>query len=209
MSAITTGDFVHVVATVNTRTEDGTILYVNPSSTTIEGEAAADPNVELLVTGRDGETLRREAVVVRRSSPEDGDSSDLGLIQADIPRQDGMKSVALLVNGKEVSRYEAGAPAPRPPATLGLVGTAGASPNRRRLTLAEAADLAPAEGVTYTVQVKPDTGGPWNTISVGRPTPHVEIDRNQFAGARMAEVRVLRTTGFDEDVVAEDSVDLF
>lgn len=43
---------------------------------------------------------------------------------------------------------------------------------------------------------------------MSRLTPEVDIDRNQFAGAKRAEVRVLRTTGFDEEIIAEDTVDL-
>ena len=72
----------------------------------------------------------------------------------------------------------------------------------------ELAGLQPVSGVTYSVQVKPDNKETWDTIAVGRPTPQVDVDRNQFAGAKSATVRVLRTTGFDEDVIAEDKIDL-
>ena len=68
------------------------------------------------------------------------------------------------------------------------------------------AGLQPVAGVTYSVQVRPDNKSTWDTIAVSRPTPEVDVDRNQFAGANRAEVRVLRTTGFDE-VIAEDTVD--
>lgn len=210
MSAIQTGTFVHVVATVNTKASEGQIRYVNPSTSTIRTDAAPDDAVELLVEDAHGVALHREAVIVRRSSCEGGARGDVGLVQADLPYQAGMKSLALLVNGKEVSRYDAGGPAAPPtPVSLGLEAMAGAAPHRLRLTLDQAAGLQPSAGVTYTVQVKPDTGGSWNTIAVGRPTPTVDIDRNQFAGARKAEVRVLRTTGFDEEVIVQETLDLF
>jgi hypothetical protein len=64
------------------------------------------------------------------------------------------------------------------------------------------------EGVTYTVQVRPEGSEAWRTITVGRDTPETEIDRNQFPGSRHVDVRVLRTTGFDENVVAEQKFDL-
>ena len=48
----------------------------------------------------------------------------------------------------------------------------------------------------------------WQTIAVGRRTPEVVIDRNQFPGAESAKVRVLRSTGFEDSIVAEDEIDL-
>jgi len=89
---------------------------------------------------------------------------------------------------------------------LGLGGSATA--NRRPLKFDELGGLQPAAGVTYSVQVKPDNKETWDTIAVSRPTPDVDVDRNQFAGAKRATIRVLRTTGFNEDVIAEDTIDL-
>ncbi|MEO8372124.1 MAG: hypothetical protein ABI806_23265 [Candidatus Solibacter sp.] len=210
MSTIQSGDFVHVVATVNMKTGDGKILYVNPSTSTVQSDAAREANVELVAEDAAGQPLHREAVVVRRSSGDGGDRGDVGLIQSDLPRVDGMKSIALLFNGKEVSRYAGGEPAPAAqPANLGLAMTPESGPHRRLLELTQAGQFQPVDGVTYSVQVKPDTDGHWNTIAVGRPTPDVEIDRNQFPNATKAEVRVLRTTGFDEQVIAHETVDLF
>ena len=209
MSAIQTGNFVHVVATVNIKAKSGKILYVNPSTSTIQTAAAPEAGVELVVEDANGRPLYREAVVVRRSSCEGAGRGDVRLIQADLPRQAGMSSVALMVNGKEVSRYAAGAPPAMPEAvSLGLAMATADAPHRRQLTLVQATALQPTAGVTYSVQVKPDTARHWNTIAVGRPTPSIDIDRNQFPGARKAEVRVLRTTGFDEEVIAQETVDL-
>lgn len=209
-SVVSNGDFIHVVATFNTKTREGKIRYVNPANTTISSDAPADSDIELLVSDADGQPLQRTNVVLRRSSCDPGQPNDVGLIQADLVKQQGMKSVSLLYKGQEVSRFDAGAPSAGPAGvSLGLAMPGSASTTHRSLTIDGLGGVAPAPGVTYSVQVKPDTGGPWNTIAVGRDTPHVEIDRNQFAGARQAEVRVLRTTGFDEDVFAEGKVDLF
>lgn len=210
MSAIEAGHFVHVVATVNTKTGEGQIRYVNPAKVTIQTDAACEASVELVVEDAQGTELHREPVVIRRSSCEGGTRGDIGLIQADLPYRAGMKALALIIDGKEVSRYVAGDPPEvSVPVALSLEGLAGAAPHHRTLTLDKAAGLQPAAGVTYSVQVKPDTGGPWNTIAVGQPTPTVNVDRNQFAGAMKAEVRVLRTTGFDEEVIAQETVNLF
>ncbi|EUC12348.1 hypothetical protein [Paraburkholderia hospita] len=210
MTAIKTGNFVHVVATVNTNAKAGKILYVNPSTSTVQSDAPLNENVQLVIQGNNGQELHRQAAVVRQSSCENPRGSEVGLIQADLPRLPGMRSVLLTVNNKEVSRYDAGTPVTAPQAAgLGLAGAASDVPHRRQLTLTQAADLQPIDGVTYAVEVKPDNGSHWNTIAIGRATPNVEVDRNQFAGARTAEVRVLRTTGFDEEVIAHETVDLF
>ena len=210
MAAIKTGNFVHVVATVNTKAQEGKILYVNPSTSMFQSDAPSNHGVQLVVESDNGQELHREAVVVRYSSCEDPHSCDVGLIQADLPRLPGMQSVLLTVNDKEVSRYDAGTPIDVPhTAGLDLAAAMPGAPNRRQLTLTQAAGLQPTPGITYAVQVKPDNGVHWNTIAVGRPTPDVEVDRNQFAGAKKAEIRVLRTTGFDEEVIAHETVDLF
>lgn len=209
MVSIEAGEFVHVVATIDERARTGRILYVNPASSTIVGDSAADPTVELLIEGAEHAELFKEPAIVRHSSCEGEGIGTTGLVQADLPRIEGMRSIVLLVDGKAVSRFDAGASAaPVQDALMGLEMSAGPSPNRQTLTLTQAQDLQPTAGVTYSVQVKPDTGELWSTIAVGRPTPKVEIDRNQFAGARKAEVRVLRTNGFDESVIAHDMVDL-
>lgn len=210
MTAIKTGNFVHVVATVNTKAQEGKILYVNPSTSTVESDAPASDSVQLVVLDDNGRELSREAAVVRKSSCADSHRDDVGLIQADLPRLPGMKSVLLTIGNKEVSRYDAGAATAVPQAAnLALAGETPGAPNRRRITLAQAAGLKPTAGVTYSIEVKADNGAHWNTIAVGRPVPQVDIDRNQFSGATKADVRVLRTTGFDEEVIAQETVNLF
>jgi hypothetical protein len=207
---IKTGSFVHVVATINKTSGDGKIMYVNPSASMVASDATADKDVELAAYDSNGKEVFREPVVVRRSSNEPDRPNDVGLIQADLPRLPDMKSVRLFLNGKEISRYEGG---PKPPGAaaggaFGLALAGNAAVSRRPLKINELAGLQPVAGVTYSVQVKPDNKGTWDTIAVSRPTPDVDIDRNQFAGAKRAVIRVLRTTGFDEDVIAEDTIDL-
>jgi hypothetical protein len=209
-SEIKTGSFVHVVATINKTSGDGKIMYVNPSVSTIASDAVTDKDVELAAYDSNGKEIYREPVVVRRSSNEPDRPNDVGLIQADLPRMPEMKSVRLLLKGKEISRYEGG---PKPPGaaaggTFGLALGGNTAANRRPLKINQLAGLQPVAGVTYSVQVKPDNKETWDTIAVSRPTPDVDVDRNQFAGAKRATIRVLRTTGFDEDVIAEDTIDL-
>jgi len=110
---------------------------------------------------------------------------------------------------QEISRYDGGSKPPGAAAkTLGLGLGGSATANRRPLKIDELGGLQPAAGVTYSVQVKPDNKETWDTIAVSRPTPDVDVDRNQFAGAKRATIRALRKTAFDEDVIAEDTIDL-
>jgi hypothetical protein len=156
--------------------------------------------------------------VVRFASVEPGTTPKIGLIQEDIPYEPWMSVIRLFVHGKEVAKYEAGPPAPGAGggvvaagavpggASLALEAAGPDRPNRRNLRLARGMQVR--EGVTYTVQVRPEGSEAWRTITVGRDTPETEIDRNQFPGSRHVDVRVLRTTGFDENVVAEQKFDL-
>lgn len=203
------GQFVHVVATVDTKAGEGKILYVNPATSTLVSDAVPEADVVLVVEDRQGAVLHSQEAVVRRASCEPGHPSDTGLIQADLPRVDGMSSVSLQIGGKEVSRYVAGAAPPvTGTATLGLAPADAAGSTKRELSIDALAGIAPQPGVTYSVDVKPDTGAPWTTIAIGRAVPVVDIDRNQFPGAKSATVRVSRSTGFNEEVVAEAKLDL-
>jgi hypothetical protein len=199
------GRFVHVVALVDPKKGTGQIRYVNPANSTLVVDAPVDPRVELVTLDAAGQELGKTPVVVRYGSCEEGESPT-GLIQADLEKRDDMAAVSLRVDGQEVARYDAGSVAAAPPAA-GLVMAAGPSPHKMAVGLSGAAATQPRAGVTYSVLVRPEGAEQWSTIAVGRPTPKVEIDRNQFAGARGATVKVLRTNGFDEQVVGEDWVD--
>ena len=80
-SKYSTGSYVHVVATINTKSGEGKILYVNPASSTIVSDANPEPNVELAVADPAGNSLYRANVVVRRSSCEHDRPNDVGLIR--------------------------------------------------------------------------------------------------------------------------------
>ena len=209
---VKTGKFVHIVGTLDLDSGDGKILYVNPATSSISSDAKPDPNVEIVGYKADGAEVSHTPVPLRRSSPEPGRTNSVGLVQIDIPASPDLKSIALVYRGKEVSRFDAGVPSPPAAAaakpTLGLAAPGTLLQSRRRLTIDDLGAVGPEAEVSYTVQVKPDNADIWNTIAVGRETPHVEIDRNQFPGSKRATIRVLRTTGVQEEVLAEDTVDL-
>jgi hypothetical protein len=210
---------IHVVGSIDTKDRRGRIRYVNPTTAPAlptDTDTAAGPTpqrppgtgVELVVEDADGNELQRVPTAVLL--PSDASDSTAGLIDQRIVPSEGMAKLKLLYDGTVVDTFEPGAPPPELAAAAGpaeiSMGAFPGAPAKPQLDLAQFAE--PEAGVSYTVQVKPEGGELWQTVAVGRPTPNVVIDANQFPGAQNATVRVLRSTGFDDDVVAEGDVDL-
>jgi hypothetical protein len=216
MSAVQTGKFVHVVASVDLAGGAGKLLYVNPSTVSAKPEAepsgAPGPesqpagDFELLIEDAEGRALKSIRPTILLPSDTEG-APTTGLIDEDIPYIEGMKRLVLLHGGSRVSVHEAGAPAPLAAAGSALdMGVAPPGQSEKRMMTLE--NARPEQGISYTVQVRPEGTASWQTIAVGRNTPDFRIDRNQFAGADRASVRVLRTTGFEDQIVAEQEIDL-
>jgi hypothetical protein len=213
-----TGTFVHVVASVDLVNGTGKILYVNPSSVstapetpeaTAQSGATPRQRFEISIQDAEGKELRRLHPTIQVSSCEADQQPKTGLISEDIPLVHGMRRLLLLYGGAEIGRFEAGerhSAAVSGMRPLTFDAPVPSKPQHRSISVVEA--VPPKEGITYTVQVKPENGMAWQTIAVGRPTPNVQIDRNQFPGTRSARVRVLRSTGFEDEVFAEEDVDL-
>lgn len=127
-----------------------------------------------------------------------------GLIDEIIPFVQGMTALVLMNDGSEIDRFQAGTRSGLP-VSLSIGDALAKHTNRRTL---EALGAIPEPGVTFTIQVRPENAKAWQTIAIGRATPTVDLDRNQFPGARHARVRVLRNTGFEDEVFAEQEVDL-
>ena len=206
--------FVHVVAMVDLAAGTGQIRYVNPATTGVVSDDPGHPDIEMSVESEAGNKQKTWHPVVRFASCEAGEFPSIGLIQEDVAYEPWMKTLRLRVKGVEVSKYEAGVPgaaaglaartASAGGAALRLEAASAERPNRRLLGMLE----EPREGVTYTVQVRPEGSQAWQTIAVGRTTSQTEIDRNQFPGSRRLDVRVIQTTGFDESVIAEQKFDI-
>lgn len=217
MSAILTGKFVNVVGTANLTDGTGKILYVNPTSVVTAPEAAPaavgagnqpklSDDFQLSIQDAAGKELKRiSAAVLLPSETEDAGQPKSGLINENIPYIDGMHRIVLLYKGQKVSTHTGGDQTASG-ATLKMGASAPGSPEKRTMSL-EGATAAAESGITYTVQVKPEGQESWHTIAVGRKTPDFVIDRNQFADSKTAKVRVIRTNGFEDQVVAEKNVD--
>jgi hypothetical protein len=223
---------INLIANVDLKEGIGEILFANPLGgdtasapdsviNALAGEGshlaiAGGPSIgpaeyELVVEDAEGTELARYAPTIKYSQcslAPDGERSEertTGLIDEIIPYIEGMKRVRLLHDGKLLDTFEGGSSLKG--AELGpvmLSEAAGEGQNRRMLR----ADIEPQSGVTFTVQVRPEATGAWETIAIGLKRPDVQIDRNQFPGVRRARVRVLRNSGFEDEVFVEQDVDL-
>ncbi|MCK1339750.1 hypothetical protein IVB38_28040 [Bradyrhizobium sp. 38] len=212
---------IHVVGSVDIGTGTGEFLYVNPTTTAAAASqpaaaGAAPPadqpppgtGFELVVQAGDGRELNRLRPAILL--PSDDHASKTGLIDQSILHTEGMARLVLLHDGQVVDTFEAGSPpgasAAASAGTQGLEMGAGppGHPEKRSMSMA-----APDEpGVSYTIQVRPNGEKTWQTIAVGQKSPKVVLDRNQFPAAERATVRVLRSTGFDDSIIAEDEMEL-
>lgn len=198
--------FVHVVGTVDVDKKTGSILYVNPATMGVVGlDAGGGGRAELVVEDGQGQELARAHPAIRLD-PCDTAATE-GLIQHDLPFIEGMRAIRLVLDGKEVARYNSAATTASPESTAGGMqfAAAAASPHRR---LVELPEIEAESGVSYTVMVRPEGEKAWQATSVGVPRPAFELDNNQFPGKRQVSVRVLRTTGMKDEVIAEEDVNL-
>jgi len=207
---------IHVVGSVDIGSGTGEFLYVNPATAAASQSAAAGAapstnpppqgtGFELVVQAADGKELSRVRPAILL--PSDDYASKTGLIDQNISYAEGMARLVLLHDGKVVNTFEAGSPEPTVAARsqrLEMGAGPPGHPEKRSMSMA-----APDEpGVSYTIQVRPDGEKTWQTIAVGQKSPKVVLDRNQFPAAERATVRVLRSTGFDDSIIAEDEMDL-
>jgi len=204
------GEYIHIVGTIDLETGKGMIRYVNRSKTRPAMTAAGakrNGDVELVAQDEQEEVLERVHPVLRIAAREPGQKGRPALIQEDLEHNPKMRSIVLLFRTKEVHRFTAGKG--RKPAAGGMAfGLATPDASKPHRYIVEATGMDDGEGVTYTVQVMPEGESVWHTIAVGSPTPQVELDADQFAGARKAKLRIIRSTGFDEEIMETKQVEL-
>jgi hypothetical protein len=200
-SKTATGNFVHVVASVNLAAKTGKFHYVNPS--TVAVTAPGDSHgVVLVLRDAQAKEICRVLPVVRMPACEDG-APRSALIQEDVQFTPGMAAITLELDSIELARFTAG-----PDASAATAPSINAGPqlDKKTLQVDRAGLVAPEAGITYTIQVKPENTSTWNTVRVGQPTPVVEVASSQFPGAASAMVRVTRSNGFSDTVVEEKTI---
>ena len=197
------GRFVSIVASVDLNARTGRILYLNPSSAAITGGVPNDRGVELQVNDEAGGSLIRLRPSLLFGACDDPASASGALVKEDVRFVQGMHEVLLLVDGQVQSRHVAGPVDPAANDDIAISKRRPGHPNRRTVNRTPGTKR---EGISYTVQARTAGDSRWETFAVGRETPDVEVNVNQFPGAARVEVRVLATNGFDDGVVAAEEI---
>ena len=208
------GRFVHVIARLNVKQSTGKIMYVNPADFATKTDETGDKDTLLVVLSQAEAELTKIHPILRLSSCDDEGDRDVVLIQEDIPLISEMRFIKLIHHGNTCDTFDGGQFAPTNEgagmAPIPTLAAAAPFANRRKLILGGSFEklTQEARGVTYTLQARPHGAKAWQTLAIGRLTPDLEVDVNQFPGATEADVRVLRTNGFSEEVISEGTVDI-
>lgn len=195
---ITQGAFAHVTGTFDLKEKTGSIDYVTPVSTATAFLAGGDDRVRVVGVDRNNTVLFNQPANPRRNSCAPDASS--GAFEEYVPVCAELALIRLFVEGELAAEYRRGEPNSGAIALGAPAAGAGAG---HRLTLASG--LAPAPGVTYTVQARGSGQDRWQTIGIGLFSPSTEVDVNQFPGAKAIELRVLQSDGFSEQEVFKET----
>jgi hypothetical protein len=195
---VITGSFAHVVGTFDLEQGTGTIDYVTPVRVATESADVNDEGIRLLGEDDANQKLFEKVVNPQRNSC--APHAQRGTYEEFVATSPNLRRIKLLINGAVAAEFVRGSARPAGSVTLG-------APNPdapHRLAVAPSG-MAPAPGVTYSVQAKPESSTAWQTLAVGLKTPSTEVDVNQFPGAASVAVRVLRSDGFSETEIFHDT----
>lgn len=191
-----TGQFINVIGTVNLTKRTGKILYVNPVTSALV-PAHGEGEVEVRVKSADDAELDTFPVRVKINTCSDRRKERTGIIDMVVPFNPEARALELLIDGHVVDTYRAQGEAAPEVKNLRKMKT-------RDEALAFEWEETKAQ-TAYNVQVSTDEGQTWQTVAVGRTTPDVEIDRNQFPHDTNLVVRVIATDGFTSHVVTTET----
>jgi hypothetical protein len=207
---------ISVVGSIDLDEKTGKLRYVQPIQTPPLVPTGDGPRATLVLKDDAGTRLTETEVPLTLESCTDADDHHhIGFLNVIIPSHPQATSLELLYEGSRLDTFAAASPpsqvtnirkkSPPPPSALESALESSAPPTTE-LTWdsAEAAD----PGVTYTVQVRRDSSEPWQTVSVGRPTPEVNVDARQFAPRQKLQVKITATNGFRTTDVTESVIEL-
>jgi hypothetical protein len=187
-------NLVNVVASINLTSGQGKFEFVQP----VPGAepSALDPNSQVIVRARraDGSVLRDYPVPVKLNSELGPADERIGLIDPVLPLDADARALDLIIHGRTVDTFRAGA---QPPSLTSASVVGGADGE-----IAVAWETGPREPThTYAVQASTDGGQTWQTLAVGLTDPTVRIDRTQFGAGQTVKIRVIATDGFTRSEV--------
>lgn len=187
---------VHVVALVDLSAGTAKIRSVRPVERGTPSRETPDSPaiVEVLDSGET--VLFSQRIRVKLSTCAEGDEQGKGMIDALIPAPESARQIRVLLEGREVDRFVAGAAAERSPQA------------RRAAAVREAAVPSQEEGVRYIIQASRDGGATWETVATDRLEPRLQIERTTFPDVTRVLARAIETDGFTARVVRTEEVDL-
>lgn len=194
------GDFINIVGTINLTKKTGKILYVNPVSNVMLQAAGQDHSVQVRVKSADDQVLQQQPAIVKLNPCSDSKKDQTGIIEAVVSWHPEAKVVELLIDGNVVDTYRASGAAER-----SLTNLRASDASEEAVSLPMDAAESEAGNLSYNVQVSIDNGQTWETVAVGRSSPDVTIDRNQFEPGTNVTVRVIATDGFNSHIVTGET----
>jgi len=196
---VSNGEFAHVVGTFDLAKKTGTIDYVTPVKTSVQSEDVQDEGIHLVGTDEWNKRTFDKVVNPQRNSC--APHGQQGTYEEYVPVSPELRQVSLLIDGAVAAEFARGTP--MHPANIVLGSPNPAAPHKFSLDMTTPS--SPSPGITYTVQAKAEHDPVWQTLAVGMPAPTTEVDVNQFPGAKSVNVRVLRSDGFSESQVFQET----
>lgn len=196
------GDFINVIGIVNLTRETGKIEYVNPVSKVLVPESVDESPVTIREKNSDNEVLREIPAQIKLNSCANPDEDQTAIVDFVTPYNPEIAALELLINGKIVDTFSPGA---LETPNISLLSAVSADTSTE-LAWDAAADAD--SNIRYNVQVSDDDGASWETVAVGKTTPDLTIDREQFQAAERLQVRVIATNGFRSSIVTTQDLPL-
>ncbi|MGF6513016.1 hypothetical protein ABH912_000482 [Pseudomonas sp. BT76 TE3572] len=192
------GDWAQVIGTFDLATRRGEILSMQPAKVAFTSIEGGENRVRIKGLDEDGKVLFDLAV--NPMTPSCGNTGTSRMFEEFVPVQEQLKVVRLYVDGAEAAIYAPGMAQQH----LKLFLANPLADKQHRIPI-DAEGAPPIEAnVTYLLQVKPEGDKRWHTMATGMERPDaVEVDVNQFPGAKALEIRILRTNGLATTTVLE------
>lgn len=192
------GEWAQVVGTYDLTTGRGEIKSMQPSKVAFASIDGGEDRVRIKGMDNVGNVLFDLAV--NPMTPSCGTTGSHRMFEEFVPVHDQLMEVSLYVDGGEAATYAPGMVQRTAKLSLGepMAG------NLHRIPIEAEEASAIEENVTYLLQVKPEGDNRWHTMATGMDRPDAaEVDINQFPGAKVLEVRIMRTNGLTTTTVLE------
>jgi hypothetical protein len=192
------GDWAQVIGTYDLAARHGAILSMQPSKVAFASIEGGEDRVRLKGLDENGQELFDLAV--NPMTPSCGTPGESRMFEEFVPVQEQLKLVRLYIDGVETAAYAPGRPQPAVKVSLGQP----LADKLHRIPIETDAPAPVEANVSYLLQVRPGGDSRWHTMATGMDRPDaVEVDVNQFPGAKSLEIRVLRTNGLETTTILE------